>query len=223
MQDYQDFLSAPKIPIKQCTLYNNSIERFDKNCQYMRTCGTSESRIHFLDRCIINCKEAINPSERLLLESKCSNCQSDGTLHYQWSVYICNTTTHSCEELPDFETKTSTGLRGANIAMMENVLEIGATYRIRCSAWRSGFQNAGYVEYLINVNSPPTNGQCSVTPDEGFALETLFNVFCSGWWDKDLPLSYLIGMFLCFMFLLKNGNNSKTRAKMWSCAEKVNA
>ena len=154
--------------------------------------------IPFLCRCIVNCKETVNPSERLLLESKCSNCQSNIRIHYQWSVYICNTTTDTCQELPNFETKTSTGLRGANIAIMENVLEIGATYRVRCSAWKSGSQSVGYVEYLRNVNSPPTDGHCSVMPNEGFALETLFNILCSGWWDKDLPLSYLIGMFLYF-------------------------
>ena len=142
----------------------------------------------------MNCKETINPSKRLLLESKCLNCQTDTRLYYQWSIYICNGTIHSCQELPDFQTKTSTGLQGANIATKENVLEIGATYRVRCRAWRLGSANAGYVDYLLNVNSPPKNGHCSVKPEQGFALETLFNVFCSGWWDKDKPLSYLIGM-----------------------------
>ena len=147
----------------------------------------------------MNCKETINPSKRLLLESKCLNCQTDTRLlHYLWSIYICNGATHSCQEVQNFHMKTSTGLHGANIAIKENVLESGATYKIRCKAWRSRSTNAGYVDYLLHVNNPPINGHCSVAPAEGFALTTLFKVSCAGWWDKDLPLSYLIGMILVY-------------------------
>lgn len=77
---------------------------------------------------------------------------------------------------------------------MENVLKIGAIYKIRCDAWRFQPSNAGFIEYKLTVNSPPINGHCFVTPKEGFALETLFDISCVGWWDEEKPLAYLIGM-----------------------------
>ena len=145
--------------------------------------------------CVLNCEEMVNPSKRLLLESKCLNCEVGTRIQYQWSVYICNKTLLSCQMLPNFRIKTSTGLQSANLAIKENALEIGAIYRVRCAAWKLGSPNAGYVEYLLTVNSPPINGQCSVMPKRGFALDTLFHVSCSGWWDKEKPITYFVGMF----------------------------
>ncbi|XP_028400602.1 uncharacterized protein LOC114523771 [Dendronephthya gigantea] len=174
-------------------VFRLEIEEGNRRSHSEQTIFVFDGPIPSLDlRCVVNCKETVDPSKRLLLQSKCLNCQLDTKLHYQWSIHYCNGSVHSCQELTDFHSKTSTGLLGANIAIIENILEIGATYRLRCSAWRLRSDISGYVEYLLRVNKPPIDGRCSVTPKEGFALETLFNISCSHWWDEDIPLTYLI-------------------------------
>lgn len=44
------------------------------------------------------------------------------------------------------------------------------------------------------LNSPPfiadRNSGCFVTPNEGYAVETIFNITCLGWSDEDNPLTY---------------------------------
>ena len=46
----------------------------------------------------------------------------------------------------------------------------------------------------ITLNSPPFitagNSGCFVTPSEGYAVETIFNITCLGWSDEDTPLTY---------------------------------
>ena len=147
-------------------------------------------------RCVINCEETVDPSQRLVLESRHLN--GDQRLIYKWSVFTCretsNTTVPSCKENPNFGKNTSTGVNAANLAMLPNVLEIAVVYRVRCSAWRTGRQHAvGFVEYLFQVNSPPINGYCMVEPTIGEAMVTMFNVSCLNWYDKDQPLTYSIG------------------------------
>ena len=44
----------------------------------------------------------------------------------------------------------------------------------------------------VVVNSPPfiTGRGCFVAPNEGYAVETIFNITCLGWTDEDEPLKY---------------------------------
>ena len=48
----------------------------------------------------------------------------------------------------------------------------------------------GKVTTVVKVNKPPKKGSCQVTPEEGFPLETAFEVSCSGFIDPDEPLAY---------------------------------
>lgn len=47
---------------------------------------------------------------------------------------------------------------------------------------------------IVTLNSPPFitdhNSGCFVTPNEGYAVETIFNITCLGWNDEDEPLKY---------------------------------
>ena len=47
-------------------------------------------------------------------------------------------------------------------------------------------------EFVVNSlpDEKSEGGGCSVTPDDGFAVETLFNITCVGWNDEDKPLKY---------------------------------
>lgn len=47
----------------------------------------------------------------------------------------------------------------------------------------------------FHMNSPPiqlenAKSGCFVEPEEGFAVETTFNITCLGWQDEDIPLTY---------------------------------
>lgn len=44
----------------------------------------------------------------------------------------------------------------------------------------------------LKTNSPPRSGTCSIYPIEGMTLKTLFNIKCSGWKDKDSPISFKV-------------------------------
>ena len=47
-------------------------------------------------------------------------------------------------------------------------------------------------EYSGRINEPPSGGKCVVDPTEGYELETLFDIECRDFIDKDhdLPLMY---------------------------------
>ena len=55
------------------------------------------------------------------------------------------------------------------------------------------------VSKTLEVNEPPTAGNCSVKPLEGKPLATKFNVSCEGFQDVDKPLSYE------FLYSMDNG------------------
>ena len=57
----------------------------------------------------------------------------------------------------------------------------------------------GMVSKTLEVNKPPTAGNCSVKPLEGKPLATKFNVSCEGFQDVDKPLSYE------FLYSMDNG------------------
>lgn len=44
--------------------------------------------------------------------------------------------------------------------------------------------------YTIEVNGRPVPGSCGITSYEGSALVDQFSVFCFGWEDIDVPLTY---------------------------------
>lgn len=50
-------------------------------------------------------------------------------------------------------------------------------------------------EMTFKTNSAPNLTDfdlgCKVTPEEGYAVTTEFTISCQGWYDEDLPLSYL--------------------------------
>ena len=62
----------------------------------------------------------------------------------------------------------------------------------------------GRVSKTLEVNEPPTAGNCLVKPLEGEPLATKFNVSCAGFHDVDKPLSYE------FLYSMDNGATRET-------------
>ena len=62
----------------------------------------------------------------------------------------------------------------------------------------------GMVSKTLEVNKPPTAGNCVVKPLEGEPLATKFNVSCEGFEDVDKPLRYK------FLYSMDNGATRKS-------------
>ena len=48
----------------------------------------------------------------------------------------------------------------------------------------------GKSTYDVEVNKPPANGKCSVFPEEGEPLKTVFTINCTNFEDTEVPLTY---------------------------------
>ena len=161
-------------------------------------------------RCTFNCYKKKNPLEPLNMESKCvDGCAGGVKIFYEWILYMRTDSggdSRRRREADDdddgdwmretdwINNGTSTGVSKANLVINRNVLRSGREYRLRLNAWKRGGEDApGFTEEQFTVNTPPHGGQCTVTPLEGFALDTDFSVQCANWQDPDIPLRYLIG------------------------------
>ena len=48
----------------------------------------------------------------------------------------------------------------------------------------------GKSTYDVEVNKPPANGQCKVSPEEGEPLDPVFTITCTNFKDTEEPLTY---------------------------------
>lgn len=85
----------------------------------------------------MNCLEKLNPAERLILESVCTDCKPTTKLTYRWSLLAKNSANLETE-VAGFAAKTTTGISQANVALKENVLDAGKEYSLKISAWKPG-------------------------------------------------------------------------------------
>ncbi|XP_074648069.1 polycystin-1-like protein 2 isoform X2 [Tubulanus polymorphus] len=95
--------------------------------------------------------------------------------------------------------KASTGLVGADLSLNENYFiaeDYNRYFMLRLNCYREGAEEANaLIYYPLMINAPPNvdNTTCTVTPENGTALETRFNMECSGMYDVDLPLKFEFG------------------------------
>ena len=85
----------------------------------------------------MNCLEKLNPVERFILESVCTDCNANSLLSYKWSLLSFSSLGVETE-VADFSTMTTTGTNQANIAVKGNILEAGKEYSLKISAWKPG-------------------------------------------------------------------------------------
>ncbi|XP_076456106.1 polycystin-1-like protein 2 [Babylonia areolata] len=113
--------------------------------------------------CVTNCKSKVNPSGEFTLYGKCPECRPSDTVFYQWSL---------SEELEE-----GTLL---SVPIPDNATTTGKTYRLRVYGTLAGYA-PGFTEYRFVSNLPPYGGNCSINPEQGYALDTLFVINCHGW------------------------------------------
>lgn len=79
-----------------------------------------------------------------------------------------------------------------------NSLTVGVSYLFTLQASylsRASAQSSSSI--VLTINSPPRNGQLTMSPNSGFALTTMFSFTTSSWTDDptDYPLQYVLGFF----------------------------
>jgi hypothetical protein len=77
---------------------------------------------------------------------------------------------------------------GLFLVVKPNVLSGGHSYKFVVDVvdeYGSASANA-----TVAVNTPPSNGSFSVSPESGDALQTIFTLAAANWSDSDLPITY---------------------------------
>ncbi|XP_070569906.1 polycystin-1-like protein 2 [Ptychodera flava] len=140
--------------------------------------------------CISNCYDVIDAAQPLIAEVTCENCASGQNIQYSWKLFY----TASSLGLGAFQEEsmdqsfTATGTSSSFIYINSGNLGNGYTYKLKANLTMSdGF---GTATWAFVTNSPPTSGNCSVTPTSGYAVESNFVVTCANWEDSHTPLEY---------------------------------
>ena len=143
----------------------------------------------FYRRCLANCGKKIIQSKTMRLVPGCEGKLCNSIIDISWSIPALYSSSHKWKighrfVVKDFSSFTvSTTTRNPHY-------KIKAVVKIQ---GKSDVFKEHYAETIV-FNSlpfiPEGNGGCFVTPSEGFAVETIFNITCFGWRDEDEPLSY---------------------------------
>uniref|UniRef100_A0A8C3IJ70 Polycystin family receptor for egg jelly n=1 Tax=Chrysemys picta bellii TaxID=8478 RepID=A0A8C3IJ70_CHRPI len=139
--------------------------------------------------CIENCGKILIPTDRFTLSGKCLNCRMTSRPVYHWSLFSASFT----EVKFDWASKTSTGKSSAYLSIhaltFMNIADRSYTLLLKITTWGGRSSTSRHSFY---VNSPPRIGKCTVSPTSGVAFLTKFIVQCSGFSDKNLPLTYKV-------------------------------
>ena len=151
----------------------------------------------YVFRCDLNCLEKFNPSEKITLTALCTSCTpvSATRLKYSWTLSVEE---GDSWESVDLAANAQSPIDRETLVITGGKLEGGKLYRIRITSWFDGDISRGFAEVAKYINVPPTGGNCTTTPSEGYALKEIFTVTCEGWEDTELPLKYvsLFGIFV---------------------------
>lgn len=166
------------------------IEKGDRNSSADQTVSVQSGRPPRLNVvCLENCGRIVIPTDRFTLSGKCLNCRTTSRLVYRWSLLSESLT----EKRFDWASKTSTGRFTAylsiNALSFIDIADQSYTLVLRIT---TGSGASSVYRYSFYVNSAPKIGRCAINPTEGIAFQTTFIVQCSGFSDRNLPLTYKV-------------------------------
>jgi hypothetical protein len=111
---------------------------------------------------------------RLALKGSCSSCEENGgELAYHWTYLSRH---HTLE----WGKHTKTEQSSQNLVIESGFFEGGQHYKFMLTISKESGLNSSS-EYHVNVNSPPSNGSCSISPSNGTAMDTKYKVTCNDW------------------------------------------
>ncbi|XP_071797014.1 polycystin-1-like protein 2 isoform X2 [Asterias amurensis] len=177
--------------IRRMTLWGRSYDRVGEATQVI---DVREGRPPImLTHCKVNCKSKLNPSNRYSLESKeAFGGNNFFSLYYAWTISKFVSGEWNKVPVSEWEMYSRTGQQQANFVMEPGFFQESQNYQLKLKASRNpDFSNSGNVVLRVEVNDRPTNGSCSISPLEGEALKTNFDISCRDWTDIDLPLTYI--------------------------------
>lgn len=136
-----------------------------------------------------------NPESTLRMtaeaESAPSSASGNDELLLEWSVESLQGAN------PDPAAVFTSPRSGRSVSISTAGLTVGSNYRFRFTATDpSGSEDSvGYASVSVLINSPPSGGSLTISPDSGTALETPFELRASNWRDRDghVPLRYRFG------------------------------
>ncbi|XP_070579639.1 polycystin-1-related protein-like [Ptychodera flava] len=141
--------------------------------------------------CKVNCLDKVSTTSRFSLESHDEDWVRGLVLYYRWEIQDIQTGKYRTVSSSQWLPYSGTGNDGQNFSLEKGFLQDVTYYRIKVVVSRNDdFTNYGMASYEIFTNEVPVVGTCYVTPTNGTALNTTFNVHCSGWDDPDRPLNY---------------------------------
>eukprot|EP00058_Branchiostoma_floridae_P023015 XP_002608505.1 hypothetical protein BRAFLDRAFT_92413 [Branchiostoma floridae] len=157
----------------------------------------------------MNCGQYLNPSERLIISGRCMDCTPETRPRYLWSLVP---EPGNSKQGVDWDTETLTGREKAFLSVQAEtfkVADVAETFTLRIDVFSWSGASA-YALYSFTTNAPPTLGTCSVIPDSGTVMETLFQIKCSGFTDENVPLKY---RFFAFIGEEKSGTGDASQGK----------
>ena len=152
-------------------------------------------------RCKINCGDRVTANKRMVIESTCTGLSCKTIKAYNWTLYKLDawSVNETWLEVEDLEDKILTELDSPSLVFKgklnqwENSLFDDETYRLR-GVVHLVDDSSEESEITFKTNSAPYlidyDLGCRVAPDVGYAVTTEFEIYCDGWYDEDLPLSY---------------------------------
>ncbi|XP_074659507.1 polycystin-1-like protein 1 [Tubulanus polymorphus] len=89
---------------------------------------------------------------------------------------------------------TTTGMNQRWLVVKPGVLQQSRTYFAQVLVRHEGnVLRTGEALTVFRVNESPTRGDCSIRPQKGIEMDTMFKIYCKEWKDKDLPITYEVG------------------------------
>lgn len=146
--------------------------------------------------CIHNCDSKFsNPNEVTEVEATCLSCNKSNNLENMHWVVSCteNDVKKDMSRIVEFS------LLQGHLIVYEDSIKAGEQCKIQFEAEyssKTGLQGfLGTVELLLFMNSVPSIGSCTVTPDIGYGILTDFSITCHNYEDTNLPILYEAAQF----------------------------
>uniref|UniRef100_A0A8D0BLQ7 Polycystic kidney disease and receptor for egg jelly-related protein n=1 Tax=Salvator merianae TaxID=96440 RepID=A0A8D0BLQ7_SALMN len=189
--------SDPVQTVQPETLQGNSLYYFRLVVQNGSRTAQAEQTIHVKTHsalvltiaCTENCGRSVNPTEIFCLSGKCLNCRRSSRPVYYWSLHSAQ----SREISFDWSSKSTTGrynsflcIKAFALMPMAEQSYILSLKAVTEDGWTATREHSFY------VNGPPQTGKCVIKPRTGLAFRTKFFVQCSGFEDRNGPLTYKV-------------------------------
>ncbi|XP_022780269.1 uncharacterized protein LOC111321599 [Stylophora pistillata] len=144
-------------------------------------------------RCV-QCREegsesVANPSSKLTFKGY-GKARGGKPINFNWKVKNCSKDGKDCAVPMDLKDFNSTPLDWKYLVIKPDKLQGGIRYKIILVGQVGDHEKQKTKQLRVRANIAPSKGNCTITPTEGQALKTLFNLTCNGFNDSDRPLRY---------------------------------